>query len=194
MGPLAEISYIQTSQIWGWAMFARPASIGMVGLFAWFAIKAMRKKAESGDSGLGRADSTLALPLLLIFGLALLAAFAQPAGGSPVPKIISVIGVALAMLVVVKALIERRPLPKEGLGAFENLAATAAYLAAVPLIGLPLSSALYAGALAKRAKTSVVVAVVCAVALALAQLLLFSLIVDISYEPLITGSLFHGLF
>jgi TctA family transporter len=194
MGPLAEISYIQTSQIWGWAMFARPASIVMVIVFAWFAIRAMRKNAESGDSRLGRADSTLALPLLLIFGLSLLAAFAQPVGGSPVPKIISVIGVILAALVVTKALIERSTPRQEGLGAFENLAATAAYLAAVPLIGLPLSSALYAAALTMRAKTSVLMAVACAIALALAQLLLFSLIIDISYEPLITGQLFHGLF
>ena len=194
MGPLAEISYIQTSQIWGWAMFARPATIVMLLLFGFIMLRALRQKREDGMRSLGQPDAILAMPMLVLFGSALFTVLGQSHDGSPVPKIISVIGVFLAILVLAKALIDRATPREEGLRAFDNLALTAIYLAAVPLLGLPVSSAFYAGGLMRRAHTGWPVAVGCALGLALIQILLFSLIVNVSFEPLITGLIFLRLF
>ncbi len=193
MGPLAEISYIQTSQIWGWAMFARPATIVMLLIFAFFIARAILQKREISEARLGGSDAILAMPLLALFSAALLVVLGQSQGGSPVPEIISIIGVALAILVLAKALIDRASPGKEGLGAFDNLTLTAIYLIAVPLVGLPVSSALFAVALMRRAQTGWPVAIGCGAIFALVQVLLFSMIVDVSHEPLITGWIFRGL-
>ena len=85
MGPLAEISYIQTSQIWGWTMFARPATIAMIAVFLVIAFRARRSRSDTRTEPLDRTDALVSLPLLLVFAVALGFALRFPINASPVP-------------------------------------------------------------------------------------------------------------
>ena len=190
MGPLAEISYIQTSQIWGFAMFERPATIAMIVLFSIFAWRAHRGRADRPFARVGYADAAIALPMLLLFALALAAALNMPGNGSSVPMLICIGGIFLSAAVLCIGIRDgswsRRGSPDR----FDFLWSTAAYLAAVPVLGLPVASALYAGALMVMARSGILSAIVSAFGLGLFQFWLFSVAFNVWGEPLITGRIF----
>jgi hypothetical protein len=194
MGPLAEISFIQTSQIWGWSMFERPASIAMVAFFAMLLFRAYRGRAPKQPRRLGKTDALVALPIVLLFAMALISALGLPENASRVPAIICAAGLLLGVLVLLAGTRGASRGEASQLQKFDGLGMTVAYVALVPLLGLPVASSLYAGGLVLRARTGILSALASALCLGLVQLWLFSFVVDIAAEPLITGWAFSSLF
>lgn len=186
LGPIAETSYIQTTQIWGWGMFLRPATLVMLALFGFGLVRALIRRKPSARTALGRPDTIVATVLLCLFAAALVLTLRLPAGASPAPLIVTVLGLALSGIIAVRSL---RPGggAREPLEGFDWLPATALYCAAVPFAGLPLASTGYAFVLLYRLRVTPVWAAVWALSLGAAQLGLLSLVLDLRAEPLISG-------
>ncbi|MEP0520173.1 MAG: tripartite tricarboxylate transporter permease [Hyphomicrobiales bacterium] len=193
MGPLAEISYIQTSQIWGWSMFERPASLIMLAVFLVFGIRAARSKTKKTSNALGVADGVLACPILIIFILACTYSISLPSGASSVPLLISIIGLVLSGMVSLAAFKMRKAKSPFIPPSFENLRSTLLYCALVPFLGLPLMSMLYVVKLMRKAGTGMSTAVGSALALGIVQTSFLALIMDIWAEPMITGWIYASL-
>ena len=189
MGPLAEISYIQTSQIWGWSMFFRPASIIMIAIITTVAFRVIRFKPSGKNTAIGSPDLMLGLTIFTIFLAALIQIWEFSVDASTFPLMISFAGLGLALLTVGKGLAKGLDSPHKS-GQFDGLLPAAFFCLAVLPIGLPAASALYAGFILISTRTHLVRAVIWSLALALAQILLFSLVMDILAEPLITGLIF----
>ncbi len=193
MGPLAEISYIQTSQIWGWAMFARPGTIVMVVLFAYFASGPCDRSGKAATAGLAAPSPGHALAARLRLGTT----------SSPSPAPGRVAGA--------EDHLSHRCRPcNSGRGKGADRAEPAAtggtwrirqshrhrYLSRRGSVDRPtiVVGALYRCADDASQDRRVHGRGLRDCAWRSSQLLLFSLIVDVSYEPLIAGQLFHGLF
>ncbi|MBU0582816.1 MAG: tripartite tricarboxylate transporter permease [Alphaproteobacteria bacterium] len=194
MGPLAEISYIQTSQIWGWTMFARPATIAMIAVFLVIAFRARRSKSDTRSEPLDRTDALVSLPLLLVFAVALGFALRFPINASPVPQLVSLGGLVLAGLVLTIGLRRGQPKSPDRLQKFDSLCETGAYLLMVPLLGLPIASTAYAGVLMVRARAGYLQVALSTLGLGLLQIWLLSIAVDIRGEPIVRGWLLSLLF
>ena len=78
LGPLAEISFIQTSQIWGWSMFLRPASLLMLAVFLIAGFRILRTRSTESEVSMTGVDLMLVVPILLIFVASVLAAWNLP--------------------------------------------------------------------------------------------------------------------
>lgn len=193
MGPLAEISYIQTQQIWGWSMFARPATIIMLILFCGFAVRAYGSRAGHRPPPLGRADAIVSLPILALFALALVASLALPGSASSVPLLISIVGVILAVSVAYAGFRSRAIKPTTERTRFENLGITLLLCAAIPAIGLPIASVLYTVRLLTKAGAGPATAITGAAVLAAIQTGFLALVLDVRAEPMITGWIYAGL-
>jgi hypothetical protein len=70
---------------------------------------------------------------------------------------------------------------------FDHLPLVALYAAGVPVLGLPAASALLTAILMQRSNSGLVAAIAWGLTLALFQIAFFSVVADITYEPLITG-------
>lgn len=193
MGPLAEISYIQTSQIWGWSMFMRPASVIMLIVFGLFAWRGMRSRDAKSLIVAGPADAQLALPLILVFAGSFVASLLLPENASPVPLIVSATGFLLAGLVMLIGFrsvrcdtVSTRP----ELQIFDYVRTTVIYCIVTPFIGLPLASTVYVGWMMRKAGGSFVACGLAALSVALVQLGFLALVLDIRAEPMITGWFF----
>lgn len=192
MGPLAEISYIQTEQIWGLSMFARPATIVMLILFCGFALRALKSRPRHQSPVLGSADAVVSLPILALFGLALLASLALPSGASPLPLLISIAGLILAAFVAIAGFTTPATLSVALPTRFENLGITLMFCAAIPVVGLPFASVLYTIRLLTSAGAGSGTAIIGAVILAVIQTGFLALVVDVRAEPMITGWIYAG--
>lgn len=190
MGPLAEISYIQTSQIWGWSMFGRPASVIMLIVFGLIVWRGMRSRSVGDRIVAGPADAQLALPLSLVFMAAIVGSLLLPNGASPVPLIVSVTGFMLAGLVM---FVGFRPSPSDAvsdrpeLQTFDYIRTTVIFCILTPFVGLPLASALYVGWMMRKAGTRMLACELAALSVALVQLGFLALVLDIRAEPMVTG-------
>ncbi|MEM9999263.1 MAG: tripartite tricarboxylate transporter permease [Pseudomonadota bacterium] len=191
LGPLAETSYIQTSQVWGWSMFARPATLAMLAIFA-ILIFSMVRNREFAVFQTTREDARLSVPMAVIFLFAGLVSFALPDNASPFPLIICTIGLALAVAMSVAVVMNKRPAQVE-FETFDNVPHTIGFCFLCIPLGIPLASLLYAFLLLRRVQTSVTYALGFSVALAALQFWLFSLLVDVWGEPLIIGYLANYL-
>lgn len=187
IGPLAEISFIQTSQVWGWSMFARPGVLAMLVFFAILLFRAYRSRSRKQARRLGKLDALLALPFAMLFGLALISALSFPGNASQVPVIICVAGLSLAVLVMLSGIWSKGRDAEGPLERFDGLGLTALYIAMVPLLGLPIASAIYVGTLIRLARVGLVTALVAALSLGMVQIWFFSLVTDVFAEPLVTG-------
>lgn len=185
--PLAEISYIQSSQIWGWSMFARPAFLVMLAGLLFLAARAGARKPQHARQALDREDGRLALLFLPVFALGVLAAYRLPQNASPVPLMVSFFGLTMALLVAGVAVLRAPPGPGKELQRFDHVPLITLYAAAVPILGLPAASAILTIMMMQRAKAKPAVAIAWALALAIVQLAFFSVVSDLTYEPLITG-------
>jgi len=194
IGPLAEISFIQTSQIWGWAMFARPGVLAMLLIFSILLIRGYRGRVRKQPRSLGYVDALLALPLAMLFALALISTFGFPANASLAPVIVCIAGILLAALVMLSGIRSGEWQAGSPLQNFHDLGLTVAYIAMVPLLGLPMASMLYAGAMMLRTRVRPVTALVSALSLGLVQIWFFSLVADVVAEPLVTGWVFAWAF
>lgn len=190
MGPLAEISYIQTSQIWGWSMFGRPASVIMLIVFGFIAWRGMRSRSVGDRIVAGPADAQLALPLCLVFMAAIVGSLLFPNGASPVPLIVSVTGFMLAGLVM---FVGFQPSPSDAvsdrpeLQTFEYIRTTVIFCISTPFVGLPLASALYVGWMMRKAGARMLACELAALSVALVQLGFLALVLDIRAELMVTG-------
>ncbi len=186
LGPIAESTFLQTSQIWGWGMFLRPASLIMIGLFAFTLYRALANQRGRGHAVLGKPDAIVAGLLLALFGGALILALRFPVGASPAPMIINLIGIVLCVVLLVQAL---RPKPgvRDPLEKFDWLGTTLVFCAAVPVAGLVLSSVAYTFYILYRIRVRLVIAILWAVLIGALDLGLLSLMLDIRAEPLISG-------
>jgi TctA family transporter len=187
LGPLAEISYIQSSQIWGWSMFTRPAFLVMLAGLLFLAARTGARKPRHARKALAREDGWLALLFLPLFALGALAAYRLPQNASLVPLMVCIFGLAVALLVAGLPMLRDPPGPSKQLQRFDHLPLIALYAAAVPILGVPAASALLTVVMMHRAKARLAVAITTGLTLALFQLAFFSIVMDLTYEPLITG-------
>lgn len=186
LGPIAEIAYLQSTQIWGWSMFFRPVTVLMLLAFGFTIARALFRRRPSARSVLGRVDGLVALPILVMFALALSMTLRLPVGSSPAPLIVTLIGCGLSGWLLVSSF---RPhaLQREPLEQFDWLVTTAAFCAAVPVAGLPLASAGYTLFMLTRLGVRWWKAIAWGAALALVELGLLSLVLDLRAEPLVWG-------
>ena len=91
LGPIAEISYIQTSQIWGWGMFLRPLAIIMLAGFGFSIARALLNRSPSAKTALGGPDALLATVSFTIFAVAMMMTIHLPDGASPAPLIVTAV-------------------------------------------------------------------------------------------------------
>jgi putative tricarboxylic transport membrane protein len=188
MGPLAEISYIQSVQIWGWEMFTRPAFLIMLAGFLVLAFRARGKRSRHASLPLSRHDSCLAVGVLPVFAWAAAAAYALPPNASPMPLIIAVFGALLSMIVAVLPLLGSRSTHGE-LQAYEHVPTVAMYFLGVPVLGVPIASGILTAVMIYRAKAPAGAALLCGLTIAGIQLAFFALVAHPSYEPLVAGIL-----
>lgn len=195
LGPLAETSFIQTSQVWGWSMFLRPATIAMIVLFAVLLVRTWRN-SKHADFKTRPGDAWLSVPMAGIFVVAALAAWSLPGNASPFPLVVCVVGLGLAVVLSVMVLRGKRSADEGKPETFSGVFATAGYCALCVPLGVPLASAVYVLGLLRQAGTGLLPALAYSLALAALQLWLFSLTVDIFGEPLVRGYLagYLGLF
>lgn len=186
LGPIAEITYIQTAQIWGWGMFLRPVTIIMVLAFGIALVRALVGRKPSARSVLGRADGIVALPVLATFAAALTMTLGFPSGSSRAPLIVAVLGTVLSVGLLLASLPAKK-IDRDPLEQFDWLATTALFCLAVPLAGLPMSSAGYTIYMLSRLGVRHWVAAAWGIGLGLIQLGLLSLALDLRAEPLISG-------
>ncbi|WP_377511681.1 tripartite tricarboxylate transporter permease [Octadecabacter sp. R77987] len=187
MGPLAEISFIQTSQIWGWTMFLRPATIGLLVVFALLAWKAAKASARTFSAAQRQSDSWAAFAALLGFA----GIFAQTTTFAPhasqVPALVAVIAMGLAVAIIIARRIAPADTAHLDAGGFSGIWAAILFITGVFLVGIPLASVLYALGVLIHMKVRWHVAVICSGVLGAAQLGLFSLTSYIWAEPLVIG-------
>jgi TctA family transporter len=187
MGPLAEISFIQTSQIWGWAMFGRPATIGLVlvfGMLGWKSVRASQKRFEVAQ---GKSDALAAVAFFAFFAFMLWHSLSLPAHASKVPALVAGAGLMLASAIIVLGGAFATTKPQDEKVQFEGVGAAVLFCGGVFLLGLPLASTLYAMAVLIRMRVRWRIALVSAVILGGAQLALFSLVSTLWGQPLVLG-------
>lgn len=193
MGPLAEISYIQTSQIWGWSMFLRPATIVMLIVFAAFTFRVIRSKNGGKPPAYDVADTLASLPIFTVFAAAFVACLSFPASASSVPLLISVAGLLISGFVALAGVVSGNKGRSSSETGFENLGAALIFCMIIPILGLPLASGLFAAYLLTKAGTGTGPTLVVSVGLAAVQIGFLTLVVDVWAEPMLTGWVYAGL-
>lgn len=194
IGPLAEISFVQTSQVWGWTMFARPGVLAMALFFTFLLVRFYRVRSRKQPRRLGNLDALLALPFAVLFAMASISAWNFAENASQVPAIVCVAGLSLAALVMLSGIWGKERDAEGPLEKFDGLGLTVSFIAMVPLLGLPMASAIYAATMMLLARVGLVTALVAALFLDLVQLWFFSLVTDVVAEPLVTGWAFAWAF
>jgi hypothetical protein len=189
MGPLAEISFIQTSQIWGWAMFGRPATIGLVlvfGILGWKNVRASQKRIEIAQ---GKSDALAAVSFFLFFAFMLWHSLSFPPHASKVPALVAGVGVMLALAIVILGGVFATTESQDETVQFEGVGAAVLFVGGVLTCGLPLASTFYAMLILFRMQVRWRIAIMSALCLGAAQLALFSLTSALWGEPLVLGYL-----
>lgn len=187
MGPLAEISYIQTSQIWGWSMFLRPATIVLLALFALFAFRMARTHKQKLYHRQRRGDAWTAAAIFVVCA----AAFAVTTGFAPhaskVPALVSFAGMALALAIMLTRLLAPGDETRADHDGFSGIPAAIAFCVLVLIVGVPLASVLYTLGVLIRMKVRWSVALISSAVLGLVQLGLYSLNTHLWSDPLVIG-------
>ncbi|MEL6168563.1 MAG: tripartite tricarboxylate transporter permease [Pseudomonadota bacterium] len=189
MGPLAEISYIQTSQVWGWSMFARPATIGLIlvfGVLAWQTAKASQKQFEIRQH---RSETWVAGVFLLLFALLFWHTLSFPPHASKVPMLVCAVGVILSAAIIAAGILFPATGPRAEIIRFEGVGGAFAFCALVALIGVPLASVLYVTVSLRAMKVGWPMAVAASAILGLVEVALFSLSTSLRGEPMVVGYL-----
>jgi putative tricarboxylic transport membrane protein len=194
MGPLAEISFFQTSQIWGWSMFLRPATIGLLVVFAALAWKSAKASARTFSVAQRRSDSWAAFALLLGFA----AVFAETTTFAPhasqVPALVAVIAMCLAALVMIARQVAPDTTAQPEHSGFSGIGPAIFFCIGAIFVGIPLASSLYALGVLIRMKVGWPIAALFSGLLGAAQIGLFSLTTYIWAEPLVIGFWTERLF
>lgn len=193
MGPLAEISYIQTSQIWGWGMFARPATIGLVIVFGALAFKTARASKRSFDVSQSKPDSWVATGLFILFALVFWETTAFPVNASKVPALVACAGMCMAAGVVMVRLWAPGNDNKIDHAGFEGIGPALLFCLGVLLVGIPLASSIYANLVLLGMKVRWHIAVIASLVLGCVQMALFSLTTYVWTEPLVIGFWTHNI-
>ncbi|MFN4140930.1 tripartite tricarboxylate transporter permease [Aestuariivirga sp.] len=193
MGPLAETSYIQSSQIWGWWMFARPAFLVMLLGFGFAVARAMLSRPRHARKGLAPQDGWLALLLLPLFVAGVAGALRLPGNASQVPLMVSAFGLAATAFIALSSAFRKSLRPRQ-LQRFNHLPLMVLYCVGVPVLGLPAASAIFTATIMRDAKAAWATALCWGIAVSLFQLAFLSLVADLSFESLITGWLLAGRF
>jgi putative tricarboxylic transport membrane protein len=191
IGPLIEVSLGKTVAIWGWSAFERWPFLAlalMTAFFVWRASSQLRwwpKRVARGDSML------LAGILIVLFALAGLSAIEFRAWSRLLPMILAVSGVILCALIWLMA---RRSAEGGSETMLPNrLLSVAAYLGAVPLIGIVPASAflvlLFGRLPPKLTWTAIIVSIAFLVA---AQVAVIAYVHGFDSQPVFAGALFNN--
>lgn len=194
MGPLAEISFIQTSQIWGWSMFLRPATIGLLVVFAALAWKTAKTSRREFDVTQRKSDGWAAFGLFLVFAALLREAGTFAPNASQVPALVAAAGMCLASVVIAARLFAPGTETPAGHGGFHGIGLAFLFCMAAPIVGIPLASVIYASIVLLRMKVRWHIALICSGALGAAQLGLFSLTTYLWAEPMVVGLWAYRIF
>jgi TctA family transporter len=187
MGPLAEISYIQTSQIWGWAMFTRPATIVLIVVFGLLACKTAKASQRNFDISQRRQDAVVSSAFLVLFVMVFWHTKTFPQHASNVPMLVSCVGAVVSCAVLGARFFAPADASRGDHAGFEGTLPAIAFCLAVLPLGVPLASILYAGFVLFRMRVSWVITVICAPLLGAAQFFLFSLATYVWSDPLVVG-------
>ena len=156
MGPLLESSLSRAIVVYGWSLFERPAvqvllvvAIGLI----WLAQRRLRRADRKLPSGSGPAWG-LTLPLLALLLAALVTASGFPWRAALMPVAASTVGL-LALAAALLGAWHRAPAPAGSARERPALAwplvlCFAGFFLAVPLVGLPLASALFVAAVSRQ--------------------------------------------
>lgn len=187
MGPLAEISFIQTSQIWGWQMFFRPATIGLLIVFAALAWKTAKASPRELNISQRASDSWAALVFFLLFAAAFRTAAAFAPHASQVPALVASAGMFLASTIMMARIFAPDTETRSDHAGFHGVESAILFFLGVWVFGIPLASVIYSSTVLMRMKVRWHIALIASVILGAVQLGLFSLITYIWAEPLAVG-------
>jgi TctA family transporter len=187
MGPLAEISFIQTSQIWGWEMFLRPATIGLLIVFAALAWKTAKASPREFNISQRRSDSWAAFALFLFFAAAFRATTTFAPHASHVPALVASAGMCLASAIMVARMFAPDTKTRSSHAGFHGIGLAFLFFLSAWAFGIPLASIIYSSAVLISMKVRWQIALISSGILGAVQLGLFSLTTYIWAEPMVTG-------
>ncbi|HEY1382916.1 MAG TPA: tripartite tricarboxylate transporter permease [Dongiaceae bacterium] len=178
MGRLAEVNLVKTASLYGWSALERWPSLVLIAVLAAVLIFALRSRKATRKANLNRRDAILAGILGLAFAAAAVVAWRYPFDARLMPMFASIAGAALCALIVSKVA-ARKPVPEvdsRQAMPWRMVSLFAVYLGLIPLGGVLVAGAAYAGLHAYvETRANAVRAVLMAAAVAALIWLLFGL-------------------
>ncbi len=192
MGPIVEISFIQTSAIWGWAALARPFTLLLSAALIVALVRAFRDKGTLFPVLPRRQNIALTALFLLVFAAAGLTSLWLPERASNVPTMIAGFGLFAATAIL--ALQSRAQTGHEPtVERFENVGSYCAYIAALPLFGLPAATAMFAAFVLKNIGVRPAKILLAVGLFFVIQLTILVAVFDLTAERELIGWLLHAL-
>ncbi|HSM42157.1 MAG TPA: tripartite tricarboxylate transporter permease [Afifellaceae bacterium] len=192
MGPIAETSFIQTAGIWGWSALSRPATLIMCLVLVAALVRAFRQKSTLSPDLPAHATIFLSTIFLVLFLLAGAASLALPERASDVPELICLFGAATAAAIL--AIQVRAASPGSAkVERFDHVWLYVLYIAAIPLLGLPVATAGFAVAILYRLKIRSDRALVVSGLFFVIQAVLLAAVFDLRAERILIGRMLHAL-
>jgi hypothetical protein len=185
VGGMAETSYFQTSEIFGWSALARPLTAGLALLIVGWVVYVVRSRPVGHMPGPRFANVGVAAGLAIGFAATVATALATIEGpGQTAPIAVALFGGALCLLILYLALAgPDRPLEEP----IRHLTAFALYLAAIPVFGMVAAGAGFIFALLVAAKVKAWRAALAAAIYFALQLGVLATIFDVMVEKEIVG-------
>ena len=192
MGPIAEVSFIQTAAIWGWSAFTRPFTLLFAILLIVGLVRSFREKTTLFPTLPRRQNLILSVLFALLFAVAGLISLSLPERASNVPTLISGFGILFALAIVTGQLrrSENQHVEAE---IFNHVGIYALYIPAIALLGLPIATVLFAAAI--MARTGIRVPLIAGVlfVFALIQVSILSAVFDLRAEKELIGRALYAL-
>lgn len=185
LGPIIEVSYLQTSQIWGWSALQRPG-VWVLGVGAIFTLRAVTKFAIRSQAGVAlRTDIAAVLAVAAVLCLVFVwDAFIDPQSNMVV--LFAGLG-AMACAVACVRMIGSGAVRASVNVRFDGLWTATLFVLAIGPFGLLLSGFLYIGLSLRQAGTSRILSAIIALAASVVQLFMLNIVVDPWSEPLVIG-------
>ena len=188
---MAENAAFQTAAIWGWSALRRPITVALLIFIIGWVVVSLRKHPPLALTGDKRTTLMVSIGLTAFFVVTILFSLSLSVQSAVAPIAISAVSLVFCLIIAVAA-----PRARDSAVASERmqyLGLTALFIVLTPIIGLPVATIAYVGAILKSAGLRAWHAVAIVVALLAAQIGLLSLVFDLRIEKAIIGRVLWAL-